>query len=40
MVSERGVMNTYGNVLRWVYIKKAIISSIVDYIQSLSLPTR
>lgn len=34
---ERGLMNTYDNVLRWVYIKKAIISSIMDYIRSLSL---
>lgn len=33
--SERGLMDTYGNVLRWVYIKKAIISSIMDYIRSL-----
>jgi len=32
---KRDMLNTYGCVLRWVYIKKAILSSIMDYIRSL-----
>ena len=32
---DRGLMKEYGGVLYWVYIKKAILSSIMDYIKSL-----
>ena len=32
---KRGLMGTYGHVLRWVYIKKAILSSLADYVHSL-----
>ena len=32
---ERDMMSTYGCVLRYVYIKKAIFSSITDYLRSL-----
>lgn len=32
---ERNMMGTYGCVLRYVYFKKAILSSILDYIRTL-----
>lgn len=32
---ERGLMQVYGSVLYWVYMKKAILSSIIDYMKSL-----
>ncbi len=33
--AERGLLPTYGATLAWVYLKKAVVMSIVDYCRSL-----